>query len=148
LKSHTLKAVAEAKAKSGNESEFRAELKRQGIDVLFRKNEDKRIYGVTFIDHTTRTVLNGSRLGKEFSANVFNELFNNQQNTQQQSSQQDGMQQKDSMQSNSHREDSLTSNNTLGGIFSGLIPEPTFLTDDNTPAPKKKKKKRMFGRQG
>jgi hypothetical protein len=87
-------------------------------------------------------------LGKEFSANVFNELFNNQQNTQQQSSQQDSRQQKGSMQSDSHREDSLTSNNTLGGIFSGLIPEPTFLPDDNAPAPKKKKKKRMFGRQG
>ncbi len=33
------------------------------------------IYGVTFIDHENRTVLNGSRLGKDFSANVFNDLF-------------------------------------------------------------------------
>ncbi|KAA6325349.1 hypothetical protein EZS27_025430 [termite gut metagenome] len=33
--------------------------------------------GVTFIDYQNRTVLNGSRLGKEFSANGFNELFNN-----------------------------------------------------------------------
>ncbi len=35
----------------------------------------RRIYGVTFIDHDSRVVLNGSRLGKEYSANVFNERF-------------------------------------------------------------------------
>lgn len=38
-----------------------------------------RIYGVTFIDHNTMTVLNGSRLGKQFSANALNERFNNPQ---------------------------------------------------------------------
>lgn len=74
LKAHTLKFVAEAKASCWSESEFRAELRKQGIDVFFRRNEEHRIYGATFIDHTTRTVLNDSRLGKEFSANVFNEM--------------------------------------------------------------------------
>ena len=34
-----------------------------------------RIYGVTFIDHNAGIVANGSVLGKEFSANVFNELY-------------------------------------------------------------------------
>ena len=34
-----------------------------------------RIYGVTFIDHNTGIVANGSVLGKEFSANVFNDLY-------------------------------------------------------------------------
>ncbi len=55
--------------------ELEQELKRKGIDVLFRQNDTGRIYGVTFIDHENRTVLNGSRLGKDFSANVFNDLF-------------------------------------------------------------------------
>lgn len=50
-------------------------LKKNHIDVVFRQNEQGRIYGVTFIDHDRREVFNGSRLGKEFSANVFNELF-------------------------------------------------------------------------
>ena len=50
-------------------------LKKQGIDVVFRQNDSGRIYGVTFIDHDSRVVLNGSRLGKEYSANVFNERF-------------------------------------------------------------------------
>ncbi|MDR0363768.1 MAG: relaxase/mobilization nuclease domain-containing protein [Bacteroidales bacterium] len=53
LKPHTFKAVAGAKANCQNESEFRAALKRQNIDVLFRRNEQGRIYGATFIDHTT-----------------------------------------------------------------------------------------------
>jgi hypothetical protein len=51
-------------------------LEKQGISVLFRTNEEGRIYGTTFIDHENKCVFNGSRLGKEFSANVFNELFN------------------------------------------------------------------------
>ena len=42
---------------------------------FFRQNDTGRIYGVTFIDHENRTVLNGSRLGKGLSANVFNDLF-------------------------------------------------------------------------
>lgn len=45
--------------------------------MVYRINPEGRLYGITFIDHTTRTVFNGSRLGKAFSANVFNELFNN-----------------------------------------------------------------------
>ena len=45
------------------------------IDVVFRENERGRIYGVTFIDHNRREVFNGSRMGKEFSANVFNDYF-------------------------------------------------------------------------
>ena len=55
--------------------ELERELKKQGIDVVFRQNDSGRIYGVTFIDHDSRVVLNGSRLGKEYSANVFNERF-------------------------------------------------------------------------
>ena len=39
-----------------------------------RTNPVGRIYGVTFIDHNAGIVANGSVLGKEFSANVFNEL--------------------------------------------------------------------------
>lgn len=50
-------------------------LKKARIDVIFRENEKGRIYGVTFIDHNRREVFNGSRMGKEFSANIYNELF-------------------------------------------------------------------------
>ena len=44
-------------------------------DTVFRINPVGRVYGVTFIDHTNGIVANGSVLGREFSAGVFNELF-------------------------------------------------------------------------
>ena len=75
LKERTRKMVAAAMRTSRTRPEFERELKRQGIDVVFRQNDSGRIYGVTFIDHDSRVVLNGSRLGKEYSANVFNERF-------------------------------------------------------------------------
>lgn len=55
---------------------FEKELLKNGISVVFRENEDKRIYGATLIDHQEKLVFNGSRIGKEFSANVFHNLFN------------------------------------------------------------------------
>ena len=55
--------------------EFRRLLKAENIDTIFRINPVGRIYGVTFIDHNDGIVANGSVLGKEFSANVFNELY-------------------------------------------------------------------------
>jgi len=60
----------------GNRAEFEKQLAANGIHVVFRQNDAGRIYGVTFIDQQNKCVLNGSRLGKEFSANVFNDLFN------------------------------------------------------------------------
>ena len=55
--------------------EFRQLLKADGIDTVFRINPAGRIYGITFINHTNGIVANGSVLGNEFSANVFNELY-------------------------------------------------------------------------
>ena len=40
-----------------------------------RYTEEGRIYGATFIDHRTGCVLNGSRMGKELSANALQEHF-------------------------------------------------------------------------
>jgi hypothetical protein len=60
---------------SGNQTEFEKQLAANSINVVFRQNDAGRIYGVTFIDHQNKCVLNGSRLGKEYSANIFNELF-------------------------------------------------------------------------
>lgn len=61
---------------ASGKDDFIAKLKEKGIDILIRENNDGRIYGVTFIDHNTNTVLNGSRLGSEFSANAFERWFN------------------------------------------------------------------------
>ena len=60
----------------GDRDAFVGLLASRGIDVVFRENDDGRIYGATFIDHRNKEVYNGSRLGKEFSANAFEKLFN------------------------------------------------------------------------
>ena len=75
LKERTRKIVATAMQTAHSRKELEQQLKKQDIDVVFRQNDNGRIYGVTFIDHDSRVVLNGSRLGKEYSANVFNDLY-------------------------------------------------------------------------
>ena len=74
------KQVEEAMRNARSRGEFTAILVKQGVGVVFRENEDGRIYGVTFIDHSRREAFNGSRLGKEYSANVFDRLFKSWEN--------------------------------------------------------------------
>lgn len=69
--------IIKAMQNIGTKEVFAKRLKEADIEVVYRINPEGRLYGITFIDHTTRTVFNGSRMGKAFSANVFNELFNN-----------------------------------------------------------------------
>lgn len=76
----TKRKVADVIAHSTDRADFISKLKEHNIDVVIRYTDEGRIYGVTFIDHSTMTVLNGSRLGKEFSANAINERFNNPAN--------------------------------------------------------------------
>ena len=71
----TKQAVSEAMAESSGKDDFIAKLKERNIDLILRYTDTGRIYGATFIDHNTMTVLNGSRLGKEFSANSLEKWF-------------------------------------------------------------------------
>lgn len=71
----TKAVVAGALRRSATKEDFRANLHRKGIDVLFCENEQRRLYGITFIDHNNGCVANGSRLGKELSANAVAEWF-------------------------------------------------------------------------
>ena len=59
------------------EKDLQSRLKEQGLCVVIRKNANGRIYGITFIDDKQGVVLNGSRLGKGYAANVFNSYFSN-----------------------------------------------------------------------
>lgn len=77
LTDRTRQEITKAMQGIGTKEDFSARLKKVDIEVVYRINTEGRLYGITFIDHTNRTVFNGSRLGKGFSANIFNELFNN-----------------------------------------------------------------------
>lgn len=43
-------------------------LKDEAIHTILRKSSEGKLYGITFIDFKTQSVVNGSSLGKEFSA--------------------------------------------------------------------------------
>lgn len=138
---------------------FERELMRQGIGVVFRTNDAGRIYGATFIDHADKTVFNGSRLGKEFSANVFNDLFAGQDgiHPQQQSAEVERPAHQQghtgAAEWNGHDTDyqpdhkDNTSQN-VANAFSLFAPVQGGASGDQ-PAPpqRKKKKRRRYGRQ-
>jgi len=74
----TLKsAVTIALKTTSDEQAFKKQLAEQGINVVVRRNDTGRIYGITFIDHNSKAVWNGSRLATELSANTFNDYWNN-----------------------------------------------------------------------
>lgn len=73
----TLKsAVSIALQSTTDELSFKKHLVEQGINVVVRRNDTGRIYGMTFIDHNSKAVWNGSRLATELSANAFNDYWN------------------------------------------------------------------------
>lgn len=69
VKERLLNIVSEALDKSISEKSFKIALKKQGVDVVLNKNEEGRIYGVSYVDHYSKSVFKGSDLGKEVSAN-------------------------------------------------------------------------------
>lgn len=70
LGKYTKGKVFAAMRQSSDKEELITNLKAKGIDVVLRETDTGRIYGATFIDHNTGCVLNGSRMGKELSANA------------------------------------------------------------------------------
>ncbi|EHB91887.1 hypothetical protein [Alistipes indistinctus] len=68
--------IIEAARASETKDEFIVQLKKRNISVVFRETDKCRIYGTTFVDNESGIVLNGSRLGKAYSSNVFEKLFN------------------------------------------------------------------------
>ena len=75
IKAITSQIIAQAIHMTATENDFKDFLIQHGINTVIRRNDQGRLYGITFIDHKTGNVFNGSHLGKEFSANVFQKLF-------------------------------------------------------------------------
>lgn len=74
-KEQTKIIISQALAIAQSEKNFKAYLLEHGINVVIRRNEHGRLYGITFVDHNTRNVYNGSHLGKQYSANTINQVF-------------------------------------------------------------------------
>lgn len=77
IKSNLKKEIEIAFNMSTSFEELKKTLIEEGINVVFFKNKEDRIYGVTFIDHNSKGVYKGSHLGKNLSANAFHEKFKN-----------------------------------------------------------------------
>ena len=55
------------------------QLQKDGIDTVLRQNAEGFVYGVTFVDHKTKSVFNGSNIGKEYSAKRLQDKCNSNQ---------------------------------------------------------------------
>jgi hypothetical protein len=87
-------------------------------------------------------------LGKEYSANVFNDLFGGKQEQIQESAQETRLSDVYKTAEQPNFDNSHSSDNGLSGIFSILSPEPENHPKDEQSLPRrKKKKKRRYGRQ-
>ena len=141
LKERTRRTVGAVMQSARSREQLVTDLKAKGIDVLFRQNDTGRIYGVTFIDHENRTVLNGSRLGKDFSANVFNDLFSGSRTLTGNSKQET---QERTPEYNPTGYLSEDAGKAIAGLF-GLLSGGNDTPPDNSqvPPPKKKKKKKQ-----
>ncbi len=58
---------------SGDRETLERNLREQGIRILLRENAQGGLQGVTFVDNATRSVFNGSSLGKEYGVKSFME---------------------------------------------------------------------------
>jgi hypothetical protein len=142
LKERSKKIISTALLTSKNRADFEGALAKQSISVLFRGNEQGRIYGSTFIDHEQKCLFNGSRLGKEFSANVFNELFNG---NAYKSEQQEDKTAKIFEQFEKYQK-KLDENSNFGGILDIFMPENSGnddIEEQNLTRKMKKKKKKQ-----
>lgn len=59
----------------GTLDELADRLKSEGVVLLARSSEKGLVYGLTFVDHRTRSVFNGSDLGKQYSAKAVQQML-------------------------------------------------------------------------
>mgnify|MGYP000153854742 CR=1 FL=1 len=102
--------IEEALSEATSEQTLRERLRTYRIDLFLRRNDTGRIVGVTFIDHETRYVVNGSRLGKAYAANAFEQRFGNRQSS-------DTDMQSRKREPSNERHDMRNSRNTRGRKF-------------------------------
>ena len=156
LRSKIKDTVHKELSNSTSVSQFKNNLKEKGIDVVIRQNNEGRIYGVTFIDHNNRIALNGSRLGKAFSANAINNLFQDVSETGLKITTLKEMNQKTEYESpdytdksiSEHQDKSTKKESLIGDILKMIFGKSGYHDDDNFNSTKRsRKKKRRYGRQ-
>ena len=58
--------------------ELEKKLLKEGIAVIYKLSSQGLIYGITYVDHTTKCVFNGSALGVQYAAKAMLERCSNE----------------------------------------------------------------------
>ncbi|MFR9547219.1 MAG: hypothetical protein SNJ29_16835 [Rikenellaceae bacterium] len=95
-------------------NQLRQQLFDNGVGVVFRESAEGRLYGVIYIDHTTGATLNGSRLGKNYSANMVMERLRDDEMAQRYSHKPSQEQEQQHTQSQEHDQSSSFVSGGLG----------------------------------
>lgn len=70
-------------SKASSLNDLAKSLKKDRIDLVIRRSEQGRVFGITYIDHQKKTVFNGSDLSKEYAAKrILERLEKNQTDKQ------------------------------------------------------------------
>ncbi len=77
LKERVKQSIDSVLMTKASKAGFQKALQSKGIQVVFRQNEEGRLYGITFVDNQLKVVFNGSDLGKAYSASAMNDRFMN-----------------------------------------------------------------------
>jgi hypothetical protein len=62
---------------------FQKLLQKENISLIIRQNEQRIIYGLTYVDHNTHCVFKGSDIGKQYSAKMILEICRGQHSVNQ-----------------------------------------------------------------
>ena len=77
-KQRVMNAIDFAVLKKPNQSlaDLIKAVQKEKIQVVLRQNDNGIIYGITYVDHHTKCIFNGSHLGKQYSANGIQQRCN------------------------------------------------------------------------
>ncbi|WP_062055882.1 conjugal transfer protein MobB [Aquimarina longa] len=140
--------VRDAMQNYQSQEDFKKYLQDNKISTFVRENKQGRIYGISFIDHTSKTVFNGSRLGKDVSANVFHRIWNEVESSILISVKQNSVEHfREDIENEPIVETQNFSNVNIMESLGSLLPMDIPVEMDNDNVKKKRKKKRGVKRR-
>ena len=125
------------KKSNGSLKDLISALQKEKIHVVLRQNDNGVIYGITYVDHQSKCVFNGSQLGKQYSASAIQQRCSSEEQIQ--------VEKLQIIQPQFENEKSEFQPTTLGvaKIFDDLIqPEENKFTNEPPEQRKFKKRKR------
>ena len=114
-------------------------LEKKGINAVMRKSDAGLLYGLTFVDHVTRCVFNGSALGRNYSAKAVLERCGKPAEQQQPASPEEVFQKR--MAGGSHQSSEEAFGGINGKVLDGLM-KPEWQGDCVSAKFKGRRKKR------